>query len=66
METPRGNKHHQTFPEQVGDNAKLLEELLQQIQWRRFLNWYAALFGILLISIFLLIVVVRFALWLHF
>ena len=64
MEFPKTNKLRQSLEAAVGENAALLQELLESIQWRRFLNYYVAFLGIFLISLFLIIVTVRFAMWL--
>lgn len=64
MDFPRTNKISQYIPDKVSENAQLLEGLLNQIHWRRFFNYYCAFFGIFLVSIFLIIVTVKFALWL--
>ena len=68
MEFPKTNKIPQgtmdSFKAKVGENAALLQELLDAIQWRKFFNYYCAFFGIVLVSVFLLIAVIRLALWL--
>lgn len=68
MDFPRTNKIPQGLPaklkDAVGENAALLQELLDAIQWRKFFHYYCIFFGIFLASLFLLIVTVRFALWL--
>jgi len=56
------NKIHQDINDRFGENAALLEERLKVINWRIFLKFYFALLGILLVTIFALIVVVKTAL----
>jgi len=58
---PRTNKIHREIEEKVGDNLKLLEDRLKTINWIVFLKSYFSFFGVLLVSIFLLIVVIRLA-----
>lgn len=63
MQFPRTNKiHKKEIEEQVGDNLKILEEKLQATNWKYLLKIYGIFFGILLGSIFFLIVVIRLAL----
>lgn len=62
MNFPKTNKIHRTFEEQVGDNAAALEELLNTFQWKLWLYRYMAVFGVFLVSLFLVIAVVRLAL----
>lgn len=64
MHFPPTNKLPQLIQEKLSDNAKLLEELLDAIQWRKFFNYYCAFLGIALFTLFSIIVTVRFALWL--
>jgi len=45
----------------VGDNAKALEEMLKRVNWKYILIMYFAGLLTLIFSIFLLIVIVRFA-----
>lgn len=61
MDFPRTNKIHQERPvnEAFGDNAKLLETAMKQVDWRYMRKAYIIGFGTLLVSLFLLIVVVR-------
>lgn len=59
MQFPKTNKIHRDLETVVGENAKLLQELLDSIQWRRFLNYYCAFFGVFLASLALTIIVVR-------
>lgn len=61
---PRTNKIPQNIEDVVGDNAALLEELASRIQWRRFFYYYVAFLSVFLATLFLIIVTVRFALWL--
>lgn len=62
MDFPRTNKIPQLITEKVSDNAKLLEELYDAINWKKLLYFYMRVFGIFLVSLFLVIVVVRLAL----
>lgn len=63
MQFPRTNKiHKKEIEEKVGDNLKVLEEKLQTTNWKYLLRVYSILFGVLLGSIFFLIVVIRLAL----
>lgn len=62
MKFPSTNKVHRDLNESFGDNAKILEEKLRSVEWRFFLKFYAAAFGIAVLSLFVLIVVVRLAL----
>lgn len=55
------NKVHQDINKNFGDNADLLEERLKEINWRYFGKVYGIGFGVLIASLFLLIVVVRVA-----
>jgi len=59
---PETNKIHQQIEEKMGENAKLLEERLKQINWSVFLRVYASLLGVFLVSTFLIIAVIRAAL----
>lgn len=61
MDFPQTNKRKQDLNDSFGENAKLLEERLKDINWRYFGKAYGIGFAILLASIFLLIVIVRFA-----
>lgn len=56
------NKVHQDINERFGENAVLLEERMKVVNWRYFLKFYCAIFGVVLASLFLLIVVIRAAL----
>lgn len=62
MKFPVTNKIHRDLHESFGENAKLLEEKLQKLNWRYFLTIYFAALGVLLVTAFALIVVVRLAL----
>ena len=62
MKFPNTNKVHQDLHETFGENAALLEEKLKAINWRLFLKFYFAALGVLLVSLFALIVVVKAAL----
>ncbi len=62
MDFPQTNKVHQDLNEQFGDNAKLLEEAAKKIDWQFFTKLYFAGLGVLLVSIFALIVVIKAAL----
>ena len=62
MNFPKTNKIHQSLEQAVGENAALLQELLESIKWRRFFHFYSAFFGIFLVSLFLTIAVIRLAL----
>lgn len=66
MDFPRSNKIPTGFvaslKERAGENAALLQELIESIQWRVFFRFYCAIFGIFLVSLFLVIAVVRLAL----
>ena len=62
MDFPRTNKIHQDLNEQFGDNAKLLEDVAKKIDWHFFTKLYFAGLGVLLVSIFALIVVIKAAL----
>lgn len=61
MRMGSSNKIHQDINEGFGENAALLEARLKEVNWRYFAKVYAVGFGILLASLFVLIVVVRFA-----
>lgn len=63
MDFPKTNKipQHQELSAEFGANAKLLEDVMKKVDWRWFGRAYVVAFGILLVSLFLLIVVVRFA-----
>ena len=62
MEFPKTNKIHQDLNKSFGENAKLLEEKLKEVNWRYFSKMYAIIFAAFLASLFLLIAVVRLAL----
>ena len=62
MRFPDTNKQHQDLHSRMGQNAELLEEQLKKINWRLFVKVYFAALGILLVSLFALIVVVKAAL----
>lgn len=64
MDFPKTNKIHRDFESKVGENAALLQALVESVQWRRLFRYYAIGFGVFLASLFLLIVTVRFAMWL--
>jgi len=57
------NKIRKSEPLQakVGDNAKALEEMLKKVNWKYILGLYFAGLLTLILSIFLLIVIIRFA-----
>ena len=62
MRFPDSNKQHQDLNDRMGENAALLEERLKAINWKLFIKFYFAALGIVLVSIFSLIVVVKAAL----
>ena len=61
MKFPPTNKYDQNLEDKFGENAKLLEEFLNRIQWKVIAYHYWVFFGQFLLSIFLLIVIVRLA-----
>ena len=60
MKLPPTNKIHQD--EKFGENAKLLEELLDRKDFKKITKSYFVLLAIFLITIFSIIVTVKFAL----
>ena len=59
------NKIHQKpVNERFGDNAELLEQRIKDVNWQYFGKVYAIGFGVLCASLFIIIVTVKFALWL--
>lgn len=62
MDFPQTNKVHRDLNEQFGNNAKLLEEAAKIVDWQYFIKLYFAGLGILLVSLFALIVVIKAAL----
>lgn len=62
MKFPPTNKIHRDLHSKFGENAQLLEEQMQRINWRYFAKVYAGAFVITIVSLFILIVVVRVAL----
>lgn len=59
---PDTNKISQQMPEDsIESNAKLLEQLLSKANWKRLLSFYFTGLGILLITIFSILVVIRLA-----
>ncbi len=62
MKFPPTNKKHQDINSSFGENAVALEEHLKNINWHLFVKSYFAVFGIILVSIFALIIVIRAAL----
>ena len=64
MDLPATNKIHQDINEGFGENAKLLEQSLKTVDWKFFVRLYCAVIGLLLVTTFAFIVIVRFALWL--
>lgn len=63
MNFPQTNKIKQTqnTEDKFGENVKALDEILNKINWRFFAKVYFSLLGVLLISLFLIIVIVRIA-----
>jgi hypothetical protein len=62
MKFPNGNKIHQDVESSFGNNAALLEEKLKSVDWRFFTLFYTGCFFAFTLSLFILIVVVKFAL----
>lgn len=56
------NKIDQSLPDRVGENAKRLEDLLNAVNWPRFINAAVWLHISLLIFLFTVIAVIRLAL----
>ena len=64
MKFPQTNKiknPNAPIEAEFGDNIKLLEEQLSKTNWKLLGKYYAVAFGILTVSTFILIVVIRFA-----
>ena len=57
---PKTNK--QAINETVGDNAKMLEESVKTVNWRLLTRAYLNVLGLVLVTIFSLIITVRLAL----
>lgn len=63
MQFPKTNRIKQDLNERFGENAILIEEHLKKINWKFYLKLYAALYGIGVASIFVLIISIRVALF---
>lgn len=64
MQFPKGNKiknPNAPIEAEFGDNMKLLEERLNSTNWRQIGRYYGMGFAVLTLSLFILIVVIRFA-----
>lgn len=61
MELQPTNKHHQTLSETFGDNTKILEENLKKTDWQFFARFYFYLLGLILVTIFGIVVVFKLA-----
>lgn len=60
---PNTNKIPQQLPEDMLEgNAKLLEQLLSSANWKKLMYFYFCGLGILLVTLFSIIVVIRLAL----
>lgn len=63
MKFPSTNKIKKPVIDQnAGENLALLEQKIQKANWRYLLKAYAVILGVVLVSLFLLIVVIRLAL----
>ena len=61
MDFPKDNKIHRDQPELIESNAKLLEDLAKQVDWRYVRIAYFWGFGFVLLTLFLVIFVCRLA-----
>lgn len=61
MKFPSTNKHHQSLEAEFGENAKVLEDLLTRINKPLFFKWFFIVLGLVCISLFFIIVVIRLA-----
>mgnify|MGYP001008694146 CR=1 FL=1 len=61
MEFPRSNKIRQELPEKIGENAKRLEEIISAADWKKIGKFLAIGYAAILIAVFLMLVVIRFA-----
>lgn len=62
MDLPPTNKIHQEFEEKFGQNAQFLEDLLKQINWKLFIKAFFIILGMVLLTLFTIVFVVKLAL----
>jgi hypothetical protein len=64
MNLPDTNKVHQDKIEgAVGDNAKLLEERLSEVNWKKLSRFYFYALGLLMAGLFGIVFSIKLALW---
>jgi hypothetical protein len=62
MNFPDTNKIRKPeIEEDMGENVKLLNDFIERHNWKKLINFYWLAFGIVTVSIFVLIVVIRLA-----
>jgi hypothetical protein len=62
MNFPDTNKIRKPeIEEDMGENVKLLNDFIERHNWKKLINFYRLAFGIVTVSIFVLIVVIRLA-----
>lgn len=61
MKFPETNKHHQSLEEKFGENAKVLEDLLNRTNKPLFFKWFFIILGLLCFALFCIIVSIRLA-----
>jgi len=64
MEFPKGNKLNQGLPEQVESSAKILEDHLKKVDYNIFIKAYAIAVGLISLTIFSFVAMVRLAIFL--
>ncbi len=64
MEFPKGNKLNQGLPEQVESSAKILEDHLKKVDYKIFIKAYAIAVGLISLTIFSFVAMVRLAIFL--